>query len=173
MKKDVSCSTTLPRRPAGWGRVGAGCSPAGEERGNPGSESEEEPVGRRSGQDRSEPCSRGSLVEGIPQRRVSPGFKSLEAGLGFPKPSVGCYFTVCFLPSPRLSPGAFTPVRFGAALLDVKRPRFISESDSPGCGLNLEAGPGQGSQAVEQICETLLQSGWGSSTVEQHNLEFP
>lgn len=157
VKKDVS-STTLPRRPAGWGRVGAGCRPAGEESGNP--ESEEEPVGRRSGQDRREPCSRGSLVEGIPQRRVSPGFKSLEAGLGFPKPpSVECYFTVCFLPTRRLSPGDFTPVRFGAALLDVRRPRFIFESDSPGCGPNLEAGPGKGSQAVEQICETLVQSG--------------
>lgn len=111
VKKDVS-STALPRRPAGWGRAGASCSPAGEESGNPESESEEEPASRRDGQDHREPCIRGALVEVIPWRPVNLRFKSLEAGLGILKPSLERLFAVYFLPTTHLSPVDFTLMRF-------------------------------------------------------------
>lgn len=101
VKKDVS-STALSRRPAGWGRAGTSCSPAGEESGNQESESEEEPAGRRDGQDHCEPCIRGALVEVIPWRPVDPRFKLLEAGLGILKPSLEHLFAVCFLSTPHL-----------------------------------------------------------------------
>lgn len=82
VKKDVS-STALPRRPEGWGRAGAGCSPAGEESGNPESEWEEEPVGR--GGNRS---AVGPAFEG-PWWKLSLGDMSVQVlnrqkqGLGF------------------------------------------------------------------------------------------
>lgn len=64
------------------------------------------------------PCLRGTLVEVILRRQVSPSFESPKAGRGFLKsPSVERYFTVCFWPTPHLSPGGFTPLRFGAAFV--------------------------------------------------------
>lgn len=120
MKKDVS-STILPRRPGaggGRGRVAAPRARKAETRSPGGGRRRSLRVGGADGAPR---AGRPRGLSGSdPRRPVNPRFKSLKAGLGCPEPSSGERFcAVCFLPTPRPSPGDSAPLRLGAASLRI------------------------------------------------------
>lgn len=100
-------------------------------------------------------------MEVILGRQVSPSFESPKAGLGFPKPdsSVERYFIVCFLPTPHLSPGGFTPLRFGAALLEISGSGSSLSQTVQAAGPTWRLDPMKDPKQWSKYVKTLLQKG--------------